>query len=340
MGNELIRIMMILILCFILIPLSFLSFGEKKLETSNLQSSNGRTLYVGGNGLGNYSKIQDAIDNTTNNDTVFVYHDLSPYYENILINKSITLRGENKTTTAIDARGGGDNVVSITVDRVIFSGFSVLNWGNYLSNLTGMYIHADNCTIVGNIFTCNHTYYGFEALLLDCSNNTNIIDNSFSHTDYGIVTKYSSRNIISKNIILDCLGGTGILLRFSDENTISENIIVNSTEGIDVGDSNNNKIDSNEISHNIDGIFISYSLKNMIAKNNFRYNGESDAFSVLSFQPFWRNTWDANYWNRPRVLPNVIFGYLEYHENRLIMIPWVNVDWHPVKKPYNISTLI
>ena len=50
---------------------------------------NGNTLYVGGSGPGNYTKIQDAIDNASDGDTVFVYN--GTYYENVVINKSIDL---------------------------------------------------------------------------------------------------------------------------------------------------------------------------------------------------------------------------------------------------------
>jgi hypothetical protein len=35
--------------------------------------SNGKTLYVGGTGEGNYTKIQDAIEDAVDGDTVFVY---------------------------------------------------------------------------------------------------------------------------------------------------------------------------------------------------------------------------------------------------------------------------
>jgi hypothetical protein len=34
---------------------------------------NGNTLYVGGSGPNNYSKIQDAIDNASGRDTIFVH---------------------------------------------------------------------------------------------------------------------------------------------------------------------------------------------------------------------------------------------------------------------------
>ena len=47
------------------------------------------TLYVGGSGLGNYTSIQDAINDSVDGDTVFVYDEGSPYYENLVVNRSI-----------------------------------------------------------------------------------------------------------------------------------------------------------------------------------------------------------------------------------------------------------
>jgi pectin methylesterase-like acyl-CoA thioesterase len=46
-----------------------------------------QTLYVGGTGPNNYTKIQDAIDNASNQDTIFVYNGI--YQEHIIINKEI-----------------------------------------------------------------------------------------------------------------------------------------------------------------------------------------------------------------------------------------------------------
>lgn len=51
-------------------------------------------LYVGGSGPGNYSRIQDAIDDANYGDTVFAYAGI--YYENITIYHMITVLGENK----------------------------------------------------------------------------------------------------------------------------------------------------------------------------------------------------------------------------------------------------
>ena len=84
-----------IMLMFLLMTIS--SANEMYLENQSINPmSFGNILYVGGNGTGNYSKIQDAIDNATDGDTVFVYDDSSPYYENLVINTSIELIGENE----------------------------------------------------------------------------------------------------------------------------------------------------------------------------------------------------------------------------------------------------
>ena len=70
-----------------------------------------------------FQYIQDGINAANNGDTVFVYN--GTYYDNLeIINKSISVIGENKETTIIDA-----------------------NWSSY-----GLIICADSCTIEGFTF--------------------------------------------------------------------------------------------------------------------------------------------------------------------------------------------
>ena len=47
-----------------------------------------------------YQHIQDAIDNSLENCKIFVYE--GTYYENVIVNKTIELIGENKASTQID----------------------------------------------------------------------------------------------------------------------------------------------------------------------------------------------------------------------------------------------
>ncbi|MCX6664402.1 MAG: pectinesterase family protein [Euryarchaeota archaeon] len=79
-----------------LVPVAAQNIGKTSLPTSS-----GNWLYVGGSGPGNYTKIQDAIDNTSDGDTVFVYS--GTYNESIVINKNqLTLIGQDKNTTIIN----------------------------------------------------------------------------------------------------------------------------------------------------------------------------------------------------------------------------------------------
>ena len=57
------------------------SIAVDTVKISSIPISNGKTLYVGGSGEGNYTKIQDAIDDASDGDTVFVFNDSSPYIE-------------------------------------------------------------------------------------------------------------------------------------------------------------------------------------------------------------------------------------------------------------------
>jgi len=92
---------------------------------SSYFNENGGTLYVGGFGPNNYTKIQDAIDNASNGDTVFVYDDSSPYYENIGIDKSINLLGENRETTVISGNKDEEIVIIIKANHVNISHFTI-----------------------------------------------------------------------------------------------------------------------------------------------------------------------------------------------------------------------
>jgi len=62
------------IIIYILI-LFLININNISLTTSNILEEyyfENNTLYVGGDGPGNYTRIQNAIDNATNEDTIFV----------------------------------------------------------------------------------------------------------------------------------------------------------------------------------------------------------------------------------------------------------------------------
>jgi parallel beta-helix repeat protein len=103
------------------------SMGVNVVERQDLQgkktsfedyNSNGNILYVGGEGPNNYTKIQDAINNAIDGDTVFVYNDSSPYYESIIVDKAINLVGEDKDTTIIAGQYGCCSLNGLAYDPI------------------------------------------------------------------------------------------------------------------------------------------------------------------------------------------------------------------------------
>ena len=119
------------------VPLSGLMEKQRIFQTIRLESS---TLYVGGTGPENYTKIQYAIENSSNSDTVFVYN--GTYYENVYIDKSIDLIGENKDTTIVDG-SGTDKVIHAVASEVYISGFSLQNSGTSFYD-SGIFVQNTN----------------------------------------------------------------------------------------------------------------------------------------------------------------------------------------------------
>ena len=91
-------------------------------------ASDGNVIYVDDDGGADYTNIQDAIDAASDGDTIFVYQGI--YHEQIVINKEISVVGEDRDITIIDCFEMKDEinnsaVVSIISDNVVFSDFSI-----------------------------------------------------------------------------------------------------------------------------------------------------------------------------------------------------------------------
>ena len=69
-----------------------------------------------------YPTIQAAVDAASSGDTIQVAAGI--YYEHVTVDKSLTLLGEDSTTTIIDG-GWAGTVVTVTADNVNISGFTI-----------------------------------------------------------------------------------------------------------------------------------------------------------------------------------------------------------------------
>jgi len=189
--------------------------------TKNALMVTGGILYVGGSGPGNYTKIQDAIDNALEGDTVFVYDDSSPYSEHVLVEKTIHLVGENKETTVVDGKISL-TVLTIKADGVTLSGFTIQHSGVLWIN-SGIEIRSSYNTISGNIISQN-----FNGITIFPSfNHNNITGNTIaSNNGSGIYLYDSQYNVFMDNTISDCDTG-GIVLELSEYNNVSTNVFFN-----------------------------------------------------------------------------------------------------------------
>ena len=360
----------------------------------------GNTLYVGGTGPGNYTTIQDAIDNASNGDTVFVYNGI--YYENIVVGKSIDLIGEDKNNTIIDGAGIGCCLMGIA-ENIYISGFTFSNSGkddlalmffdgqytfidNIISyNKRGIYCSDAKINVTKNIISNNEWGIAFENLyhsniigniiqnnsdfgigLFNCFYSV-IQGNQISNNNYGIKISSSWSNIVNENNITNNTIGIGveawdefstgwnkILDNYIADNdrgvylhafgwgrcqssTVSMNIISNNKYGIYLASDTDeselylNNISQNHIEKNKEyGIYLNNTYHNSISSNNLVKNKRNAYFKNCN-----NTLWNRNYWNRPRLLPVLIFGKTIFKDYE---IPWVNVDRHPALLPYNIGS--
>ena len=148
-------------------------------------------LYVGSNQ--DYIRIQDAIDNVTNGNTIFVYSGI--YHENIVIDKSINLVGEDKENTIIDGQEESD-VIKILSNSVNITGFTIQNAGFYLYN-DGIDIDSSNNIIANNII--KRCICGVALELW--ANNCEIFQNNLEENSFGVMiySINSNNNLIYEN---------------------------------------------------------------------------------------------------------------------------------------------
>jgi len=232
-------------------------------------------LYVGGTGPNNYSRIQDAINASNPGDIIFVYS--GTYYENIAVNKSIQLLGENKITTTIDGTDV-DNVVDVFADGVTISGFTISNSSSWPH--IGMKIYSyNNNTITGNIMSDN--YYGIR--LEYSSNNNYIANNTINDNNYRGIFFYDSHNNTIVDNIISSNFHNGIHLRCSNNNIIIGNSISgNSKSAIYLEiNSDNNSIINNDMTDNWNGISVDSSNNNTVTGNTMNSH-VSDGIELLS----------------------------------------------------------
>ena len=237
--------------------------GFISFEAENVRASRGSILYVGGTGGGNYSSIQAAVDAANPGDTVFVYS--GTYYENVIINETINLNGENRDTTIIDG-SGITNVIFVNVDFVNISGFTVKNSGSNWNDAGIKIESSSNISIIGNNVS-SHKWHGI--ILNRSSNDSQIINNIVSNNYHGIRI-YGSKNSVINNTIIS---NSGFGVTTSYKTIITGNTILNNGDGIHISFSDYSVISNNTISFNEESGIFAHCADNIdITENIITYN--------------------------------------------------------------------
>lgn len=236
------------------------------------------------------------------------------YYENVVINKQLSIQGNGSDVPTIDGGRLGD-VVSIDSDEVTISGFNIINSG-YLRG-AGIYSSTQSgVTIEKNVIQKN----AHGIMLYECRPPFTIKLNKIVDNEAGI-----------------WLNG-GYIITVGEHNHIENN----SWFGIGLEGQYKDNVMSNEVKNNGLGILLVRSVNNEISTNNFISNGEGGANHLLAVNSF-INSWNNNYYHprkpyngitnrpyiiwvlyNPRVIPYLFFPIL------------IQFDWLAKKDPHDI----
>ena len=222
------------------------------------ENSRAATLHVGGGGPGSYTSIQEAINNATSGDTVFIHG--GTYAENVVVNRTIDLIGEDRETTHVLGTGTGRGI-KVTADWVNISGLRVS--GGSLA--VGLELWgARNCTISASHFSAG---YGGAISLIGAHGNS-ITDSTATWSSHGIFLDSSNHNMISGND-LSFNDNEGIWLLSSSFNNVEDNAVsTNGADGILLDDSDLNDVTGNNVTYNEDGITLISSSSDEIVAND------------------------------------------------------------------------
>jgi parallel beta-helix repeat protein len=233
------------------------------------------TILTVGSGPEDFRTIQEAINNASSGDTIFVRN--GTYYENIVINKTITLIGENRDFTIVNG-DKTDHVITIEADNVSIQGFTIMKSGPL--QYGGIFLKPPSA---GNIITNNKIIENFYGIFLRFSDNNFISGNLIFNNSYGIGFISCSNNLIFSNTIFSNIND-GIYLLTSFNNFISYNVIFsNNLAGISLYNCEGNIVYRNTISTNLFlGIFLSSSFDNMISANTIVNNPSGGMITIFS----------------------------------------------------------
>jgi parallel beta-helix repeat protein len=322
----------------LLISTSFVGVSYTADNSSSIPF-NGNILYVGGSGEGNYTKIQDAIDNASDGDTVFVYSGL--YNETLEISNSINLIGEDRENTFIDGMKKDVLLIRGYCSGIKINGFCIQNGedGIYVSSKYNLEIISD-CEISNNIIK-NIRKLGVDIVAIPCKRiivKDNIFFNCSKGRDDGALFLGLAINcVVSNNIFYNNGLGASIYGRYSK---VTRNQIDGNGVGLECGGIGGYcLVRRNNITNNDIG-FIGM-LRTIVIENNFINNSVENLslHVILIFGILWSRFFHNYYddWKGYGVKWVFNLGYIIDYWGFTNWFPLLlKCDLFPARKPFDI----
>lgn len=302
----------------------------------------GRYLFVGGTGPGNYSTIQSALDNASGGDTVFVYSGTYSFPEDIGIYTSIRVIGENAESVIVENLNRLKTWY-IFADQVCICNFSfhnicMVNYGNSVS-------------IASNIFRIEQFKFEASSGVIDSNGNeyNTFSGNTFILEDRpderlkpicGMSISHETHGTISHNHISNAL--VGMDLSSSESLCVSENTLTGSKVGLSILSSFTNydghHISNNNFLNNEQHASVTYSVSN----TSFRIFISNLLTRNVPHQNFTHNYWDDHQSSSPRKIDARYYVHVLEFFNIYIIditfdIPKYEVDPDPASSPFLVS---
>ncbi|MGD0494884.1 MAG: NosD domain-containing protein [Candidatus Bathyarchaeia archaeon] len=187
-----------------------------------------RTWTVDDDGPADFHTIQEAMDASSDGDTVFVYN--GTYYENVVVRSNVSLVGENRIGTIIDGNASAHDLWAQSAVRL---------WTS--SNVTGFTIRN------GGFGVEDQRVVGFFPVFTGNRIEDNLIVNNVVGAIFlrGCANDTVSNNVIANNALF------GIHLWNAGNNTITNNTVVENGYGIDLyGNCYDNTLRNNNMTDN------------------------------------------------------------------------------------------
>ncbi|MGZ8880303.1 MAG: right-handed parallel beta-helix repeat-containing protein [Halobacteriota archaeon] len=215
-------------------------------------------------GTGQYTTIQAAVNAAQPGDTVLIPP--GTYSENVLVNKSLTIKSSaGAATTIVKAAVPSNDVFLLSGSGIRVEGLTLTN------GRAGVEFSGASQSSVTDIIAHDNVY----AVLIEHAANNKVSASNLSNNGYGIYLDGSSGNTFSGNVATHESGngnalGDGIYMRESNSNAIVQNVLSNNhVYGISLLSSSNNVLSNNSINANEE---FAVRLRDNSNNNTFTFN--------------------------------------------------------------------